>query len=250
MRWPRQRGGRRTSTRRQSHCLADVITKLADSEANGGAGISFNADAKGTARATVSPTGEIRFSVSAGSGSISGVLNPTDNSLITWNCRGKSTTTNLAGYGTVLVNKSINAAGHVTKSYTDAAGRTLESHDALGKITTYEYDAGGNRLSVRDPNNVGQDCIYDALRRDLSCTDTANVTTSMTYDAAGNKIASTDGKGNATTYTFNARGQQTKQTDRLNGDTLFAYTSLGQLQSLTDAEGQVTSYTYDDAGSS
>ena len=150
--------------------LADAITKLADSEANGGAGISFNADAKGTARAMVSPVGEIRFSVSAGSGSISGVLNPTDNSLITWSCRGKSTTTNLAGYGTVLINKSINAAGHITKSYTDAAGRTLESHDALGKITKYEYDAGGNRLSVRDPNNVGQDCIYDALRRDLSCT--------------------------------------------------------------------------------
>ncbi len=173
---------------------------------------------------------------------------PSDSSLISWNCSRNLETTTLAGYGTVLVSSSINALGNVRRSYTDAAGRTIESHDALGKVTAYTYDASGNQLSVRDPNNVGQDCIYDALGRDTSCTDTAGDTTSSSYDAAGNKIVSTDGKSETTTYEFDARGRQVKQIDRLSGETVFAYTATRQLQSLTDAENEVTSYTYNDAG--
>ena len=229
--------------------LAAAITKLAQPIANGGAATTFDADSTGSARVMINGAGDVRFTISAGGRSvISGSLDPTDNSLITWTCTGKPTTENITGYGTVLVSTSIDAAGNTRRSLTDAAGRTIQSHDALDKITLLTYDASGNQLSVRDPNGVGQDCSYDPLGRDISCTDTAGVATSQTYDLAGNKITSTDGKNETSTYEYDVLGRQTKQTDRLGGETLFAYTDLGQLESLTDAENQVTSYTYDDNG--
>ncbi|WP_436717721.1 RHS repeat-associated core domain-containing protein [Roseiconus lacunae] len=230
--------------------LGTALTKLADTEANGGAGISFDSDAPGTARVSISPEGEVRFSISdaIGRGVMSGTLDPSDSSLITWNCAVHDETEAISGYGTVLVSKSVNALGKSSKQLSDAAGRTIQSVDALGEVTSYTYDASGNRLSVRDPNDVGQDCTYDALGRDLTCTDTESDSTSSTYDAAGNKITSTDAKSETTTYTYDARGRQIKQTDRLGGETEFAYLATGQLESLTDAEDSVTSYTYDDAG--
>ncbi len=230
--------------------LSAAITKLAATEANGGAGVTFAANATGSARVTISPEGEVRYAISDGSGRgvMSGMLKPSDSSLITWNCSVHDETTTISGFGTVLVSKSVNALGKVSQQYSDGAGRTIQSLDALGKITSYEYDAAGNQLKVRDPNGVGQDCTYDALGRDLTCTDTSSAVVSSSYDAEGNKIASTDAKSETTTYAFDARGRQVKQTDRLGGETEFAYSATGNLLSLTDAEDQVTSYTYDDAG--
>ncbi|WP_218933568.1 RHS repeat-associated core domain-containing protein [Rubripirellula lacrimiformis] len=230
--------------------LSAALTKLADTEANGGAGVSFDADATGSARVTINPEGEVRYAISdaAGRSVMSGVLKASDSSLITWNCSVHDATTTVSGFGTVLVSKSVNALGKVSQRHTDAAGRTIQSLDALGKITSYEFDAAGNQLKVRDPNGVGQDCTYDALGRDLSCTDTSSAVVSSSYDTAGNKIAATDTKSETTTYAFDARGRQVMQTDRLGGETEFAYSATGQLLSLTDAQDQVTSYTYDDAG--
>ncbi|EMI28555.1 Rhs family protein [Rhodopirellula europaea SH398] len=229
--------------------LADALTKLADTTANGGAGVSFDSDATGSARVTINPEGEVRFSISDGAGRsvMSGMIDDSSD-LITWNCNVHDQTESIAGFGTVLASQSVNALGHVRKSLTDAAGRTIQSIDALGEITSYEYDASGNQLKVRDPNGVGQDCLYDALGRDTQCTDTASGVTQSGYDLAGNKVSSTDAKSNTTTYVFDARGRQIKQIDRLSGETEFAYTDTGQLASLTDAEDQVTSYTYDVAG--
>ncbi|WP_218933574.1 RHS repeat-associated core domain-containing protein [Rubripirellula lacrimiformis] len=230
--------------------LSAALTKLADTEANGGAGVTFDADATGSARVTINPEGEVRYAISdaAGRSVMSGVLKASDSSLITWNCSVHDATTTVSGFGTVLVSKSVNALGKVNQQYTDAAGRTIQSLDALGKITSYEFDAAGNQLKVRDPNGVGQDCTYDALGRDLTCTDTSSAVVSSSYDTAGNKIAATDAKSETTTYAFDARGRQVMQTDRLGGETEFAYSATGQLLSLTDAQDQVTSYTYNDAG--
>ncbi|WP_158453518.1 RHS repeat protein, partial [Rhodopirellula europaea] len=199
--------------------LADALTKLAGTTANGGAGVSFDADATGSARVTISPEGEVRFSISDGAGRsvMSGAIDDSSD-LITWNCNVHDQTESIAGYGTVLASQSVNALGHVRKSLSDAAGRTIQSIDALGKITSYEYDASGNQLKVRDPNGVGQDCLYDALGRDTQCTDTASGVTQSGYDLAGNKVSSTDAKSNTTTYVFDARGRQIKQVDRLSGE--------------------------------
>ncbi len=229
--------------------LSAAITKLGDSAANGGAGVTFTAESPGSARATINPQGEVSFSLADGAGRtvMSGQLDPNDNSLITWNCTVHDQTEVVDG-GTLLASVSVNALGNSQKVLTDGIGRTIRSVDAAGKITSSTFDAAGNRLSVTDPSGVGQTCVYDAMGRDVSCTDTAGAVTSMAYDMAGNKVASTDAKSNTTTYTFDVRGRQVKQTDRIGGQTLFAYTPTGQLQSLTDAQSQVTSYTYDAAG--
>ncbi len=87
------------------------------------------------------------------------------NTLASWSCTIHDETTNLSGYGTVLVSKSVDPLGNVTKSGTDAAGRTLRSFDQLDKATVMTFDAGGNQLSVRDPYNVGADMVYDSLGR-------------------------------------------------------------------------------------
>ncbi|EMI23611.1 YD repeat-containing protein, partial [Rhodopirellula europaea SH398] len=199
--------------------LADALTKLAGTTANGGAGVSFDSDATGSARVTINPEGEVRFSISDGVGRsvMSGIVDDSSD-LITWNCSVHDQTESIAGFGTVLASQIVNALGHVSKSLTDAAGRTIQSIDALGKITSYEYDASGNQLKVRDPNGVGQDCLYDALGRDTQCTDTASGVTQSGYDLAGNKVSSTDAKSNTTTYVFDARGRQIKQVDRLSGE--------------------------------
>ncbi|WP_230777177.1 RHS repeat domain-containing protein, partial [Roseiconus lacunae] len=230
--------------------LSAALTKLADTTANGGAGTSFDSISAGSARVTVNAEGEARFSISdaVGRSLMSGTLDPSDSSLVTWTCSVHDSTVAVTGVGTLLVSQSVDALGNIQKQLTDSAGRSIQSIDELSKVTAWTYDASGNRLSIRDPNSVGQDCIYDELGRDVSCTDTESVTTTSSYDRVGNKIAQGDGKSNSTTFTYDALGRQVKQTDRLGGETEFAYSATGQLASLTDAEDQVTSYTYDDAG--
>ncbi|MEM9826830.1 MAG: hypothetical protein AAF958_09590 [Planctomycetota bacterium] len=68
--------------------LTAAITKLGQSEANGGGGITFDADSGGSARVTLNPEGEIRFAIAdaAGRSVMSGMLDPSNNSLITWSC--------------------------------------------------------------------------------------------------------------------------------------------------------------------
>ncbi|MEL6897812.1 MAG: hypothetical protein AAFP90_17070, partial [Planctomycetota bacterium] len=228
--------------------LSSALTKLAEAHANGGATTSFAADAPGSARVTISPTGEIRFSISdsAGRGVMSGILD-SSNQLVTWNCTVHDETITIDDR-TYAVSHSVDALGRQRKSYTDGLGRTFRNVDALGKETLFTHDLSGNQLSVRDPSGVSQDCIYDELGRQISCTDTVGSTTSSTYDTAGNRITATDAKNKTTSYIFDVRGRQTKITDRLSGETEFAYTARGQLASLTDAENQTTSYTYSTLG--
>ncbi|MEL7336900.1 MAG: hypothetical protein AAFN70_11930, partial [Planctomycetota bacterium] len=145
--------------------LSSALTKLAEAHANGGATTSFAADAPGSARVTISPTGEIRFSISdsAGRGVMSGILD-SSNQLVTWNCTVHDETITIDDR-TYAVSHSVDALGRQRKSYTDGLGRTFRNVDALGKETLFTHDLSGNQLSVRDPSGVSQDCIYDELGR-------------------------------------------------------------------------------------
>ncbi len=235
--------------------LTNALTKLADTQANGGAGISFNSSQGAVGRAVVSINSEdeVSFSISDATGRtvMSGKLNnykgsgsTAVNTLATWSTQLHDATASLSGYGTVLESKSIDALGYATRSWTDAAGRTMKSFDQLDKATTITYDAGGNQLTVRDPNNVGADMVYDALGRNTQRTDTVSAVTKTAYDKSGNAIKQTDAKNKDTFITFDARGRRKQTTDRISAVTAFTYTALGQLASLTDAESQTTSYTY------
>ncbi len=235
--------------------LANALTKLADIQANGGAGISFSSSQGAVGRAVVSVNAEdeVSFSISDALGRtvMSGKLNnykgsgsTAVNTLATWSTQLHYATASLSGYGTVLESKSIDALGYATRSWTDAAGRALKSYDQLDKATTITYDAGGNQLTVRDPNSVGADMVYDALGRNIQSTDTVSAVTKTAYDKSGNAIKQTDAKNKDTFITFDARGRRKQTTDRISAVTAFTYTALGQLASLTDAESQATSYTY------
>ena len=238
--------------------LSNAIAKLADTQANGGAGITFSSTtAPGRASVVINGEDEISFSItdSVGRTVMSGKLNnyrgsgsTALNTLASWSTVQHDATTNLSGYGTVLVARSIDALGNATKSWTDAAGRTLRSLDQLDNTTALTYDAAGNQLSVRDANNVGADMLYDALSRNTQRTDTFGDVTKTEYDRAGNAIKQIDAKNKNTLITFDARNRRKLTTDRISAATAFAYTALSQLASLTDAENQTTSYTYDSRG--
>lgn len=162
------------------------------------------------------------------------------NTLASWSCQLHDSTTNLAGYGTLLVTTSIDAIGNDRKTWTDAAGRTIRSLDQLDKITAVTYDASGNQLTVRDPNNVGADMLYDSLGRNTQRTDTFGDVTKTEYDRAGNAVKQIDAKNKYTLISFDARSRRKSTSDRISAATNFAYTALGQLLSLTDAENQTT----------
>ena len=238
--------------------LSAAITKLADTIANGGAGLTFSATAAGRASVTINAEDEVSFSISdaAGRSVMSGQLanyktgtgTQAANTLLTWSCQVHDATQSLSGYGTVLETCRVDATGKTSKAWSDAAGRTLRSIDQLAKVTTRTFDAAGNQLSVRDPNSVGQDCLYDVRGRDTQCTDTAGAVTKKDYDKAGNVIKQTDAKNKFTYITFDARGREKTSTDRINGVTTRNYLATGQLDTLNDAQNQTTTYTYDDAG--
>jgi RHS repeat-associated protein len=256
---PRVGRGGRGSTNNLTVSLKAALTQLASPQASGGAGISFSTIVVGKATVTINPEDEISFSISdsAGRTVMSGKLQswkgeapaPAPGSLVNWSCTLHDATQNLAGYGTVLETRSIDALGFATRTWTDAAGRTMRSLDQLDKATAFTYDAGGNQLSVRDPNSVGADMLYDALGRNTQRTDTFGDVTKTDYDRAGNAIKQTDAKNKFTLISFDARNRRKSTSDRIGAATTFTYLPTGQLASLTDAENQVTSYTYDARGS-
>ena len=238
--------------------LANAISKLAGTVANGGAGITFDSGSPGRASVTINAEDEISFSISdaAGRAVMSGKLNnyrgsgaTAVNTVASWSCQLHDATASLSGYGTVLVTQSIDALGNSTKTWTDAAGRTVCSIDQLAKSTFVTYNAGSNQLTVRDPNNVGADMVYDSLGRNTQRTDTFGDVTKTELDKAGNAVKQIDAKNKATLIAFDSRNRRKSTMDRNSVGTTFSYLSTSQLASLTDGENQTTVYTYDARGS-
>lgn len=146
--------------------LTAALAKLADPVGDGSLSIQFDATAPGSASVVINAAGEASFTIAdaAGRTVMSGQIDGS-NSLLAWSCQVYDGVETIAGLGDVLVTRNVDAAGGVTRSLTDGAGRTIQSIDALGQVTQFTYDAAGNQLSVRDPNNVGQDVVYDELGR-------------------------------------------------------------------------------------
>ena len=234
--------------------LSAAIARLADTQANGGAGLTFNAISPAKATVTVNAEDEVSFAISdaVGRSVMKGNLDNykgTVNNLVTWTCQVHDATSNQAGFGTLLESRTTDALGFATKQLSDGAGRVLQSVDQLHNATSFTYDTGDNALTVRDPNNVGEDMFYDALGRNTQRTDTFGDVTKTEYDRTGNAVKQIDAKNKNTLVAFDARGRRKSTTDRINAVTAFTYNSGGQLLLLSDAENQTTSYTYDARGS-
>ncbi|XZE21890.1 RHS repeat-associated core domain-containing protein [Pirellulaceae bacterium SH449] len=136
--------------------LSNAIAKLAQTTANGGAGITFSATAPGRVTVVINSEDEISFSIAdaAGRTVMSDKLNnyrgsgsTALNTLATWSCTVHDATTSLSGFGTVLVTTSVDSLGKTTSTWTDGAGRTLRSIDQLGKVTTMTYDPIGRKAT-------------------------------------------------------------------------------------------------------
>ena len=215
--------------------IANCLTKLADTTANGGADTSFDDDCAGSAVVSISPNEDVlSVSISDGSGrsvmsaQIQGPGGASANALVTWSCTKYDIVTEISGFGDCLETQSIDALGNVTKSIADGSGRVLKSIDAEDNASTAEYDANGNVVESRDANGVGYDAVYDELNRMTSQTDTWGDDVAMTYDKAGNLKTQTDAKSEVTTFVYDAANRKVTVTDRLAGDTDYVYDVGGQ----------------------
>lgn len=235
--------------------LNDCLSQLADTTANGGAGVSFTAG-QSAGSATVRIDAEERLSVTiadgAGRSVFQAIIQPhhgsSPNSLIGWSCSKYDETHNITGFGDCHETWTINALGNISKRRTDGTGRVLETVDAENNIATAKYDAGGNVVESRDANGVGADRVYDSLGRVSSQTDTHGDSTSMTYNLSGQVITETDAKNKTSTNTYDAVGRVIAKTDRNSNTTVFTYDAAGNQLTAVDAEGGSTAYQYDTRG--
>ena len=235
--------------------LSNAMTKLADSVANGGAGLSFTSG-ESACNAVVSINGEeeISFRISDGagrtvmSGQIQSHADPSPNDLITHSCQKHDTVINIAGFGDTLESRSIDANGKMTKTRADGAGRVLESEDQLGNVSVMTYSASGQVLTSRDPNGVGVDRVFDDLDRVISTTDTWGDQNLVAYYVGGMVKTQTDATSKSNTNVYDERGRLVTVTDRLSNDTKFTYNLAGRRLSIKDAENKITLYEYNNRG--
>jgi RHS repeat-associated protein len=247
---------------------------------------NFNGfSASGSAVITVNPLGEISASVADATGrtiasgvfkqDTSGSASLITTSLIRNDLLPINPTTYVAVPGAVVETDRVvyTVLGgapvfETTRSYTDGAGRVLQTLDALTNATTMSYDPGGNMVSVRDPNGVGWDASkataqpissysgsyegydgFDALGRLTNRIDTQGDRTQTGYDLNGN-VTSTVG-GNSivagtsttvlTTLQYDARDRNIQKTDRISGVTTWTYDNNSNLLTMIDPDNQSSS---------
>ncbi len=234
--------------------LSAVMAKAAAAEASGGA-VSYFPTNLNSGSAVVSINGEEEVSVAIsdvlGRPVITAQLQPWDGptpfALVTWTSFRYDIWQTLAGFGTVIESRMVDANGKTIRSREDGSGRKLETYDQLNKITKIEYNANGNIVKFRDPNNVGYDATHDQLGRRSSQTDTFGNVTSMTYNKYGMVTTETDAKGKVKTFTYDAQNRLKTTIDSLGGVTTRNY-SCCRLLSIVDAENRITSFAYNSRG--
>lgn len=211
-------------------------------------------EADGYAVAVTNPEGEVTVRVIDGIGrTVLSIDGEGDASTMAYDAKVTAAGSLLSGNGGIIVETSAtDPLLHVTKSWTDGAGRTIQILDAASDAVTYTYDNNSNRLSFRDSapgSGVGEDCVYDLRNREIECRDTAEIVQSdfrgTEYDAHSNVTRRTDAKGVDDICVFDARDRQINCTDRINAVTAYTYDDNSNLLTITDAESGVTTYTYD-----
>ncbi|MCI0536413.1 MAG: hypothetical protein L0Z50_14430 [Verrucomicrobiales bacterium] len=170
-------------------------------------------------------------------------------------------------------NRTIDAAGIVTLTPSDAAGNVTQVVQPSGRTLTATYDTRGNPLTVADSTLKGSISVtYDSsFNEPLSFTDAAGKTTTFSYNAGGDLVqvrsplgrqfsATYDGRGllasyadplGTTAFGHDTNGNVTERSRTVGTETRregFAYTGAGYIGSITDAENRTTQFSYDPAG--
>ena len=239
--------------------IQEALTKLADTQANGGAGISFSSTDGGQATVAISAdelTMQVSISDASGRGVMSALMHGPKaasgdiNKLIDWNCTLHDQTYTIAGTGFGLSQAivRIDADGETTKSFTNGFGHGVGSMDQLGNVSKvrngpkgeprYSYNADG-KLTQYD---------YDALGRRISMTDPLSQVVESKYDSAGRMNERIDAKGESTITIFDDLGRVKEVQDRTGKSTHRTYDTAGRLATIKDAENRTTTYGYDILG--
>ncbi len=235
--------------------IAAAVSKLAETPANGGAGLSLALN-HGSATVTISPDEKTMLvSINDASGrnamtaTMTGPAATTPNQLVDWTCTQHDQVYSLAGFGDVEQVKQIDADGNVASRLSDGYSWAIGSLDQDSNQARAKFNPAGQPLEVVNALSNSTTYVYDLLGRQTSMTTPAG-TTSTTYDAATGRVASrTDGKSNSTSFTYDILNRQTAATDRLGEQTLRGYNRCcGQLAWVEDAEGKRTDYAYDVLG--
>lgn len=166
--------------------------------------------------------------------------------------------------GSGLVQKVINAKGHVSTTKYSPFNEVLVETDEIGFSTLYEYDEWGNRTKIIEKDGAVTQIQYDGFLP-ISVTNPIGATWSRQYDEQSNVIEETDALGNKTTYAYeggflsemvNPMGNKTrvyhdpqnKQINQLiapNGNaSLWMYDRLGRIVEVIDANGNAEQVCY------
>ncbi|GAP16064.1 protein containg RHS repeat-associated core domain [Longilinea arvoryzae] len=137
----------------------------------------------------------------------------------------------------VLDTLTMDALGHVTHTYTDSRGRTVQVSAPDGPFIVYRYDEL-DRLKEVDQVNRNTDAVF--------------ATTTLTLDLAGRKTSMTDPDMGYWSYSYDALGNLASQTDAEGHKIWMEYDSLNRLLvkgTYTDEEEPVAyplaTYSYD-----
>jgi YD repeat-containing protein len=182
--------------------------------------------------------------------------------------------------GAVSYSSVTDPLGHVTKTYVDSSGRTIETLYDDGSFTQTIYSIGDAAIAgyyisattlptipqggsetvnvaqrkTGDPVEATID-IYDAAGNlvDVCEPAVANALNGGTmtvphthydYDSSGNEIDQIDAKGNVTTWTFDENGNELSRTLPDGETETFTYNQYGQEATHTDFDGNVANYSY------
>ncbi|XZE20123.1 RHS repeat-associated core domain-containing protein [Pirellulaceae bacterium SH449] len=230
--------------------LSSAIAKLAQTTANGGAGITFSATAPGRATVVINSEDEISFSIAdaAGRTVMSGKLNnvgqlasltdaESQTTSYTYNARGNKLTETYPDHTGGSPGDS--TYGIVTFVY-DNAGRVLRKQDQLGDTVTYLYDLAG-RMTQRDYRtrvNSPSGTIADSY--------------TFTFDRASRMLTAVNGRySNTVTYTYDPIGRKATESLAIASRTYTTtseYNSRGELTKVTYPDSSISERTYHDTG--
>ncbi len=211
--------------------LAGAITKLADTQANGGASITFNAtkqrsDAAGRTLRSLSQLDNATVFTYDASGNQLSVRDP-----------------NNVGADMVY----------------DQLGRNTSRTDTQGDVTSTIYDRAGNAIRQTYAKTKFTTIAFDTRGRRKSTTDRISAVTSFTYRPGGQLLSLTDAENQTTSYTYDARGAKlTEQYPDHTGGTspgnlgygivTFVYDNAGRVLRKQDQQGDTVTFNYDLAG--
>lgn len=134
--------------------------------------------------------------------------------------------------------------GNTTRTFYDAAGRTIVTVDARNQVSTTEYDASGHVTAVVNAKGQRVSNTYDALGRLVETTDAEDIVNSFGYDVVGNRTRVTDGLNQNTTFEYDPLNRLKKQIFANGDDWVYNYNAVNKISEV-DPNGKTIIFQYD-----